>query len=192
MSQTSFFGEAIDLTNTKASTGFEPLPAGVYPAMLIDIECVPKDWGLLGKVKFKVTEGEFAGRLIMDNLTMVHRTSQQANDIGQSRLRAWCDAAGVQPNLTSAEPLLHKTVLVKVKVEGERKGADGKTYGPQNRIETFTAYEGAAAAPVTFSAPAPAPAQRPAASPAATAAVPPVQAAAAGAAAKAMPWEKRA
>lgn len=184
------FGFNLDLTNTKPAGEYEPLPAGWYPATLLEFDTKVKEWGAMANVMFKVTEGEFAGRQIRDNLTIAHATSQQANDIGQSRLRAWCDAVGVPPTLSSAEPLLGKTVLVKVKQEMGNDYND-KATGQlrkgrlQNRIETFKAY-GPAPAAVP-----PTPVQQftPAAPPAATAAVPP---AAASGAKPRMPWEKQA
>lgn len=187
------FGFNIDLNNTAPATerDYSPLPAGWYPAVLLEFDVKPmKDnVGLSAKVMMKVTEGEFSNRQIRDWLTLVHNTSPQANDIGQSRLRAWCDAVGIPPNLSSADPLIGKTVLVKVKQETGKDWTDKdgvvRKGRLENRIETFKAY-----GPVPAAVP-PTPVQQftPAALPAATAAVPP---AAASGAKPRMPWEKQA
>lgn len=172
--QTSFFGNAVDLSNTKPAAEFaprqEPVPENWYPMMLIDIETRKESWGIGANVTFKIVEGELAGREVKDFFIFVHSGSAKANDIGQERLRAWCDALGLPPNITSADPLVHKTVYAKVRVEQGKDYQDKKTGEmrqgrPQNRIDTFKAYGAAPAAPAYQPQPyaaAPAPAYQPA------------------------------
>ena len=192
MTQTSFFGETIDLRNTAPAAEYKPLPEGWYTAIFVEGETQPKDWGVNAKVKFKITEGEYANRVIFDNLTIVHRTNQQANDISQRRLRAWCDAINIDPNINGLDPFMGRTVRMKIKIDGGSKGKDGKDYPPSNRIETFAVHDGmpagASASPAyvprTAAAPAPtSPTQSPAAQTVTHAAAAPGK--------KVMPWEQR-
>ena len=190
--QTSFFGNTVDASNAKPAGETGPVPDGWYVAALTEIDVEQKNWGLLAKVRFKVLEGDHTGRLIFDNMTLTHNTSAQAHDIGQGRLKAWCDAIGIPANLTSADPLLGKTVLVKVKVEQgssyqDKRTGETREGKPQNRIETFKAYAPHAAGTDMVQRTMPAAAPQQAAPPAAAA-----QAAPAPGARGPMPWEKRA
>lgn len=190
--QSSFFGESLDLTNTAPATEFKPLDAGTYTAVCIEAVTESKDWGVNAKVKFKITEGANTNRIISDGgFGIIHRKSEKANDINQRRLRSWCDAIGIPPNINSLDQFIGKTVNVKVRVE-QSNGINPKTgnaYGPSNRIDSFSAASATALAP--------SPIQR-TASPAATAAVAPSQTAAlaettaAQAPVKKMPWQQKA
>lgn len=216
--QTSFFGNSVDLSNKEPAGEFaprqEPVPENWYPMVLTEIDTDQKPWGVGAKVKFKVTEGEHSGREVTDYFIITHNQSAEANDIGQRRLRAWCDALGLPPNLQSADPLLYKTVYAKVRVEQGKDYQDKKTGemrkgSLQNRIDTFKAYGNVAPAatapapqyqpqpqayapvPQQYAAPAPQPQyQQPAPAPQQYA--PPSAQAAAPAQRGPMPWEKRA
>lgn len=185
---TMFFGTNLDLSSVKPSgerTEFQPIPAGNYKVICTSFEVQPKDYGLGAKVKFQVLDGEYAGKVIFDHFILTHSVSAQAQQIGQSRLRAWTDALGLPPSLDSAKPLINRPVMAKIKIDKERTVGD-KTYNAQNRVETFFAEDsatgaGSAAAPVARPAvvASPAPKAAVATSPA-TGATP----------AKAMPWKK--
>lgn len=187
--QTGFFGEVIDVSNAQPQQEYTPLPAGWYPALCTKIDVQRKDWGMGANIKFKITEGEYANRTVRDFMVLQHKTSPEAHDFAQRKLRAWTDALGIPPALTSADPLLHKVVMINVSVSQPRN-VNGKEYGPGNRIDTFAAYNGM---PVTAQ-PQPAQVQRPAAP-----AAPVVQQAAparapsaapAGNGARLMPWQR--
>ncbi len=187
--QTSFFGETLDLTNTAPATEYVPLPAGVYPAALIDCEVLQKPHGISVKAKFKVVDGPSNGKTFLDTMILIHRNSPQAHDIAQRRMRSWCDAIGVSPNVTSMDPFIGKTVNVKLRIDPPREH-EGKQYSASNRIESFSAY--GAVAPANGQ---PAPVPRPVA-PVAPAAVAQTQSVAqaahpaTGTQEKRMPWQK--
>lgn len=191
MSQTSFFGETIDLSNVAPNPGFEPLPPGHYPVMCISAEPKRGPKGLGVKIVLTVTDGPFQGRKIFDYCIITHENAQ-AQDIGQRRLREWCDALGVPPNLSDMAPLMNRTLLAKVKIDPARTAGD-KTYDAQNRVESFKAYDGMPVGTVPNQQPAQV--ARPV-SAAATAAVAPAPQAApvattvAAPVAKKMPWNK--
>jgi hypothetical protein len=187
------FGQKLDLSAVAPAGEYTPLPEGVYAVICteFDVETKNNQKGDLvtgAKVKFQVIEGQYAGRKISDYFIIMHSGSAMAQDIGQRRLRSWCDALGIAPTLESAEPLLHKPVKAKVKIDPTRTVGD-KTYNAQNRIETFFAADSAsAAAPVAAQVIRPAVATVPAARPAAAA--PAAPATMPAATPKAMPWKR--
>jgi hypothetical protein len=173
----------VDVSDAKENNTFEPKPSGTYIAVCTKIEEVQKDWGWAAKVWMQIKEGPYAGQTLFDgNFIIQHRTSQQANDIGRSKLKQWCEAVGVPPNLRSWDPLIGKTVALRVSVQPKREH-NGKEYGPSNRIEGFKAWDGMPAGTVIPQRPAPIPQQQQAPS-TATAAVPQ------GNGAARMPWMK--
>ena len=190
-----FFGQALDLSETKPQGDYTPLPEGVYTVICTEFDVEnkinAKGQNVTGaKVKFQVIDGEHTNRRISDYHIIMHSGSAQAQDIGQRRLRSWCDALGISPILESAEPLLHKPVKVKVKIDPERTVGD-KTYGPQNRVETFFPVDSApAAAPAPKAVARPAVAASPAPKAAVAAAPAKVAAPAPAQPAKAMPWKR--
>lgn len=135
-------GTTLDLSNVQPAGEYTPLPEGVYKAICHEFSVSEKDYGVGAKVKFTIVEGKYTGRQISDHFSVIHRTSPQAQDISQRRLRAWCDALGLPPSLESGEVLLHRPVMIKLKVDQPRTVGD-KTYGAQNRIETFYAADSA-------------------------------------------------
>lgn len=181
------FGTRLDLTKIEPAAEYEyvPLPEGVYKVVCHEFEVTEKDWGIGAKVKFTVVEGEHTGRKANDFFIITHRNAQ-AQDIGQRRLRSWCDALGIPATLESGEPLIGKVVLAKIKIDPARE-KDGKVFNAQNRIEYFLAAEDESAAVA-----APKPVTRPAvaASPAPKAAVAAAPATTQAVASKSMPWKR--
>lgn len=189
------FGQSMNLSNVdpNAKGDFDPLPAGWYAGVAVKIDVQTKNWGLGAVVEMKVTEGQYANRLAFDYLTLMHRESQQANDIGQKKLRQWCDATGTDyVNLASAEPFLGKLVRFKLSIQPAKPYTkDGVQYQgkPSNRIDAFASYDGAASAPASAPVAAySAPVQQ---APAQVAPVAAAQAVAAAKPAGTMPWNKR-
>lgn len=193
------FGQSMNLSNVdpNAKGDFDPLPAGWYAGVAVKIDVQTKEWGLGANVEMKVTEGQYANRLAFDYLTLMHRGNQQANDIGQKKLRQWCDATGTDfVNLQSAEPFLGKLVKFRLSIQPAKPYMKDGIQHPgkaKNRIDAFASYDGAASAPAAalvaaYSAPVQqAPAQ--VAPVAAARAV--AQAVAAAKPAGTMPWNKR-
>lgn len=154
------FGQSMNLSGVDpAANDFDPLPTGWYAGVAVEIDVQQKDWGLGANVQMKVTEGQYANRLAFDFLTLMHRTSAQANDIGQKKLRQWCDATGTDyVNLQSAEPFLGKLVKFRLSVLPPKEYIDkngvrqpGKS---KNRIDAFAAYDAPSSAPAPVAAPA--------------------------------------
>jgi len=142
----------------------EPLPAGTYEVEITNSEVkdAKSGNGTGLKLEYTVIGPTHARRKIFQYINIRH-TSAQAEQIGQSQLSALCRAVGI-PKLTDSDQLFQKILRVGVKV---RPAANG--YEASNDV---TGYE---AMGVTQ------PAQSRQAAPAA-----------APAAGKSMPWNKKA
>lgn len=189
--QTSFFGNTIDVSNAPERPAFVPLEPGWYVGMCTDFEAKTSEKGLGAKVTFTISEGKYSGRKVFSYLVITHNTSQQAHDIGQRRLKDWCDALGVPTTLSDAAPLMNKNLMIKLRVDPARE-FNGRTYEPSNSIESFKPWDGM---PVGEGNSQPAQVVRPApaastAAVAQTTSAAPAATTAAAAPAKKMPWQK--
>ncbi len=164
-----------NLSETKVSNGFEPIPAGKYRAQVIETEIKQtKDGsGQLLKATFEILDGEHAGKKVFANYNLVNK-SQQAQDIGKGQLKALATYAGhPNPNMIRATEELHgRPVIIVVSV---RPAKDG--YDAANDIKSYETVGGTAAKPAAPAAGFAAP--KPQAPPAPAAVAPPVPAVAA-------------
>lgn len=159
---------------------FEPLPAGEYPAMIVDSEAKPIDnnRGNMIVLTFEVTEGPFKNRKFFYRLNLQHDDvetddkKRQMVEIAQRGLTSICNAIGKKQIHESTE--LHmQPMTVKLKVDPARKDpTTGKEYGPSNTVANIFPYkpyqemtqQPVAGGPATAAGPA-APATPPAAPP---------------------------
>jgi hypothetical protein len=129
-----------DATTVAPQQSFSPIPAGVYPAQIVDSDLKPlksgKGMGL--SLTFEVLDGEFKGRKVFGNLNVQHDNAQ-AQEIAQAQLSALCHATGVI-KLQDSSQLHNKPVRMRVKIRTQ----DG--YEPRNEVTGFEALAGAPAA----------------------------------------------
>jgi hypothetical protein len=123
-----------DATKIEPSTGFSPLPAGPYTAVITrsEMKTTHAGDGEMLQITSDVIEGPFAGRKIFDNLNLVNK-SAQAVDIAQKTLSAICRAVGVLKPDDSAE-LHDRPLIVTVKIKDGRNQV--VSYGPANGMTT--------------------------------------------------------
>lgn len=76
-------------------SGFDPIPAGEYLAMVVDseVKVTKKKDGEYISLKFKFIEGKYKGRFIWSNLNIVN-PNPIAVEIAQSELATLCRACG--------------------------------------------------------------------------------------------------
>lgn len=133
-----------------AQNNFQPIPAGVYPAQIIESElrALKSGNGEALALQFEILGNQFAGRRVFANLN-IHHNNPEAQRIAQEQLSAICHAVGVM-QLQDSSQLHNKPMNVRVKIR--------KQEGYEDRNE-ISGYEGlqAGAAPVAQS-PAPQPA----------------------------------
>jgi hypothetical protein len=121
-------------------TGFDPLPAGKYPAVCVDSEEKPTKAGTGSYIQFtfEVLDGEYKGRRLWARLNL-NNPSQTAVDIARTELSALCRAVGVKQLKDTAQ--LHDIPLV-LKVAA-KKDADGEVRnevkGYEPAVTTFVA-----------------------------------------------------
>lgn len=124
----------LDLRNTQADTGAEPVPAGWYVAMIDESSLVPTKSdpnNKMLKLRFNIVEGQFAGRKIFEQFNIIH-SNVMTQEIAQKQLKAVCVAAGHHGMLADSGELHGKPMRVKVKV---RKATD--EYEASNAISSF-------------------------------------------------------
>lgn len=122
------------------SVGFEPIPAGKYPAIIEASEIKPTQAGT-GKrlnLTFSILGGEFANRKIFEGLN-IENPNADAQRISLENLSAICHAIGVK-NLTNTEQLHNKPLTINVKI----KAASGD-YDARNVIKGYEAANGSGA-----------------------------------------------
>jgi len=106
--------------NVQPSTGFEPLPAGWYMAIIEDSEEKPTSAGT-GKYlqfTFQIVDGEHANRKVWARIN-IENPSEEAVRIGQAELSALCRAVGVM-DLRDTNDLHNKPLRIKVVQEKRR------------------------------------------------------------------------
>lgn len=127
-----------DATTVDPDTGFDPVPAGDYTAMIVDSEIKPTKagTGMYLQLVWQVCDGQFSGRKIWDRIN-IQNPNQVAEEIGQKQLSAVCHAVGVLRVMDSAE-LHERPCLLKVIV----KPGEGQ-YLATNEVKGYRTITGA-------------------------------------------------
>lgn len=141
---------------TVETSGFDPIPNGRYPVLIVGAERKTSKDGRSEFVELtlKVCDGQYNGRRIWDRCLIRH-PNPQAEGIGRGRLKTLCEAIGIT-KLKDAEELVNYQATAILKVKPHRDTGE-----PQNEVARFvpdgaTAPAAAATAPRS-AAPAPAP-----------------------------------
>lgn len=100
-----------DANTVEPSTGFDPIPAGKYPAVIIESEMktTKSGTGRYLELTFEVIDGEYHGRKVWARLNLENPNST-AVEIARSELSAICRAVNVMQPRDSVE--LHNLPLV--------------------------------------------------------------------------------
>jgi len=130
-----------DANTVEPSTGFDPIPAGKYPAVIIESEMktTKSGTGRYLELTFEVIDGEYHGRKVWARLNLENPNST-AVEIARSELSAICRAVNVRQPRDSVE--LHNLPLV-ITVRGN-KNAD--TDEISNEIKGYAARDTAGTA----------------------------------------------
>jgi len=99
------------------NTGFDPIPAGDYIAMVVEseIKTTSKKNGKYIKLKFRIEEGEFKGRFIWTNLNIIN-PNPVAVEIAQKELATLCRAVG-KAVIQDTQELHGIPIRMKVKIK---------------------------------------------------------------------------
>ena len=96
----------------------EVLEAGVYEAVIVSSEsqAMKSGNGMGFNFKFEVVSGPKKGKTVFAWITFEHRTSPDAQRIGQGQLSAICHAVGVM-QLNDTAQLHHLPLMITVAVD---------------------------------------------------------------------------
>lgn len=105
-------------------TGFDPIPAGKYKAVITDSEEKPTKAGTGSYIQFtiEVIEGEHKGRKLWARLNL-NNPSAQAVEIARGELSAICRAVGVK-QLKDTAQLHDLPLVVKVKQKSDKDSGE--------------------------------------------------------------------
>ena len=111
--------------NVEPSQDFDPIPAGKYPACIVESEMKPTKAGNGSylQLTFEVLEGEFKGRKVWSRLNLENQ-NPMAVQIARSELSAICRAVGIPEPKDSVQ--LHNLPLV-ITVK-QKAGTDGEVF----------------------------------------------------------------
>jgi len=100
-----------DANTVEPSTGFDPIPAGKYPVVIVESEMKPtkSGTGRYLELTFEVIDGEYRGRKVWARLNL-ENPNATAVEIARAELSAICRAVNVMQPRDSVE--LHNLPLV--------------------------------------------------------------------------------
>lgn len=131
----------IDPTEQPKSRSFDPLPPGVYDAMVEDCT-LKRTKDLTGQyleVRVQIIGHPFDGRLVFDRIT-IQSDNEKAVSYGRDKLLSLIRATGV-PGKDSQE-FIGKTMRVKLKIKPATE-----QYDASNEVVTYTATDKAGVRP---------------------------------------------
>ena len=120
--------------DVEPSTGFDPIPAGWYDAMIVDSEMrdTKAGTGQYLQLRLDVINGDYVNRVLFARLNLTN-TNQTAVDIAQRELSAICRAVGVMSPQDSID-LHDKPIKIKVAIRPARDGFEAN-----NDIKAYAA-----------------------------------------------------
>lgn len=131
----SFGNEGFDATAPENQRTNSVVPAGEYPAIMVESERKTTNAGdgAYLKTKFQIVSGEFQNRIVFKNFNLwLPAHKEQALQIARGEFSEFCRAVGVDNPKDSSE-LHDKVCLIKVKVRKDKSGQ----YDDQNDISGF-------------------------------------------------------
>jgi hypothetical protein len=133
--------QGFDARQVEPSVGFDPIPAGKYPARIIASEMkeTRNQDGHYLELTFEVLEGPYRGRKLWDLLNL-DNPSEKAVQIARANLSAICRAVGVMTPRDSVE--LHNLPMV-ITVKLKKRNDTGEL---QNEVSSYAKPESEAAA----------------------------------------------
>ena len=128
----------IDFSHVDDVQDFSPVPAGKYLCRLVGIEEASTQHGdEMWKLRFEVTQGPYAGRLIFDNLVF--------SEAALKRAKLICSRLGLDVSKEldlTPELIKGRVALLTVEIEPYEDG-EGRT--KQRNVVPFAGYERASA-----------------------------------------------
>jgi hypothetical protein len=129
-------GYTFDASAVEPDVGFEPLPAGDYPVIIVDstMETTKSGTGQFLKLQLQVIDGPHQGATLFDRLNLIN-ANPKAVEIAQRTLSSICHAIG-KLQVADSEQLHNAPLVARVAYKpasGEYPaGNDIKGYKPAN------------------------------------------------------------
>lgn len=138
-----------EIAEAQKGGDFPILPAGVYIAQINRSEVKPTKagTGTYLSLGFQILDGEFANRIIFQNITLSN-PNQVAAQIGREQLAQLAGACGLL-NVGDSQELHGIPMQIKVAIRKDKTGQ----YDDQNEIKKFMAYGNAPIAHASVTAP---------------------------------------
>ena len=133
----TFLPESFD-PGTQEGTSFNVVPVGTYVAQVTDA-CVMQPQsgdGYYVKLTWQITEGEYEGRYVWQNITFLH-SKTQAVTIGRQQFKDLCIATGISEQVTDVEIFKYIPCRLKVGIEKDKQGV----YSDKNRVSRILPLE---------------------------------------------------
>ena len=126
-----------DEVKNAQSDNYAPIPAGNYTAEITrsEVKQTKDGRGSYLSLSFKIIEGEFAGRLIFQNITLTNANAT-AQTIGHEQMAQLAGACGVL-QLQDSQQLHGIAMTIRVAIETDKTGQ----YEPRNAIKKFMPYQ---------------------------------------------------
>lgn len=117
--------------------GFEPIPAGHYPAQITnsEVKATKAGTGSYLTLEFTLIGEKYAGRKIWLNLNL-DNPNPKAVEIAEQQLATICDAIGHNGNVQDSQELHMKPMLIGVTIRKDDQ------YGDKNEIKSFSNING--------------------------------------------------
>tara|TARA_R110000744_G_scaffold229404_1_gene347418 strand:- start:1012 stop:1482 length:471 start_codon:yes stop_codon:yes gene_type:complete len=127
----------INLDEIPENTGFAPIPAGTYPAMIADAEV--KDTkagdGQFIKVQLNITGANHPGRSVFANFN-IRNPNPKAEEIGMQQLKQLTNAIGLAGELLDTQQLVGGSCGIVLAV------TKSEQYGDGNEVKRFVSDTG--------------------------------------------------
>lgn len=136
-----------DVSNVAPSAGgYEPIPAGHYPAQITDSEVkeTKAGTGSYLSLEYTLIGDSYAGRKIWLNLNL-DNPNPKAVEIAEQQLAAICDSIGHNGNVQDSQELHMKPMTINVVIKRDEQ------YGDKNEIKGFSNINGDVSKPVAQS-----------------------------------------
>lgn len=133
---------AVDTTGTQEMGGYEVLPAGLYPAIMVSASKKPtkKGDGAFLECVYQLIDGEMTGKKFTSRLNLWN-TNAEAVDIAKRELKSLRVALGLHDTEARTEAFINRPVVLNITVKPRKD----KPTEPENNLIAIEGYTGAPA-----------------------------------------------
>lgn len=135
----------LDFTGVEGQKAFEPLPAGKYNVEVTDFreskagENAKNPGAPIVAWEFTVTDGEYEGRKIWDNMAIIAPSETSKGTLW--RVKAMLEACGFEVDGEidfDPEEVLNSNLVIRLAIQKARKNEEtGEEYEPRNTVKAF-------------------------------------------------------